>query len=105
LNVVESSAYEDLGYTRPEPTAPPARPSLPATIDEDSTPTPDQFYLAEALSVVAPKGRITEVMLVDLNRKYGVATVTDALRMARGFGVNIHSAYGYVDKLCKDGGK
>ena len=104
--MVERSAYEDLGYNwDPEPTAPPARPSPPPTIDEDPTPTPDQFYLADALSMVAPQGRITEVMLVGLNRKYGVATVTEALRLARGFGVNIRSAYGYVDKLCKDGGK
>jgi hypothetical protein len=100
---MESTAYEDIGYG--EPSAPLARPSLPATIDEDPTPTADQIYLADALSKVAPQGRITEAGISRLNRRYGVATVTHALRTARGFGVNIRSAYGYVDKLCKDGGK
>ncbi len=92
------TAYEDLGYGwSPDDEA--SKPSAPtATSDEPSS---DQIYLADVLSRVAPEGRISEVALVKLNRRYGLSVVTAALRSARMASSDIHSAYAYVDKLCR----
>ena len=100
---MESTAYEDIGYGGPSEDGP----LLPSVARiEDTRPTPDQLYLAEKISDLAPQGRITLAGLQRLNTLYGVSTVTDALRMTRGFPPSdLRSAYGYVDKLCKDGGK
>lgn len=76
-----------------------------ATIGKDQRPTFDQLYLAERLSVDAPKGRISPAAIQRLNTRYGVQTVVDAMRLMRGFPpeIAVRSPFAYLEGICKKG--
>lgn len=69
---------------------------------EDLRPTYDQLYLAERINEASPNGQITIPAIQKLNRLYGVAPVTSAMRAFRGFPPeDLRTAYGYLSAILK----
>lgn len=79
-----------------------------ATRRNDERPTHDQLYLVgwfapSSAEVDAAQPRLTPAAIQKLNCRYGVRTVTDALRLFHGFPpeIAVRSPYAYVEGICK----
>lgn len=72
-----------------------------------SRPTPDQMYLASRLVSPddPPKAGLSPAALQRLNTRWGRTTVTDALRIMRGFPpeIAVRSVYAYCEGICRSG--
>jgi hypothetical protein len=77
--------------------------STPPALRGDLRPTYDQIYLMEKLNEVAPQGHLSVKAVQNLNSRYGVRRVSDAMRAVHGFAPpGIRSAYAYIRKLCSE---